>query len=72
MRAETVAQDAEAVSAADVASGLVRGNPLATQLAERGVDADRFEREVAAAMAEAFGAAPCRSPLSAHVFTARA
>ena len=70
--AETVAQVAEAVSAADVATGLVRGNPLATQLAERGVDADRFEREVAQAMAEAFGAAPCRSPLSAHVFTARA
>jgi ubiquinone/menaquinone biosynthesis C-methylase UbiE len=67
---ETVAQVGEAASAADLATGLVRGNPLWNQLVERGVDAPAFERAVAQALASTFGDLPCRSALSAHVVTA--
>ncbi|MEZ4398570.1 MAG: methyltransferase domain-containing protein [Kofleriaceae bacterium] len=69
---DTVAHTAHSPSAAALAIGFVRGNPLWHQLTERGVDADRFERAVAARLAARFGAAPCRSPLSAHVVTATA
>ena len=67
---ETVARTAVSASAADLAIGLVRGNPLWNQLVERGVDAPAFERTVAAALAARFGDQPCRSSLSAHVVTA--
>jgi ubiquinone/menaquinone biosynthesis C-methylase UbiE len=67
---DTVAQTAEATSAADLAIGMVRGNPLSIQLAERGIDAAGFESRVAEALRRAFGDAPCRSSLSAHVVTA--
>lgn len=67
---DTVAQIAEATSAADLAIGMVRGNPLSIELAERGIDTDDFESRVAEALRRAFGDAPCRSPLSAHVVTA--
>jgi SAM-dependent methyltransferase len=67
---DTVVRAGEARSAADLATGFVRGNPLWNQLVERALDVDRFERELALALAEQFGNAPCRSPLSAHVVTA--
>lgn len=67
---ETVAHVGHSTSAADLAIGLVRGNPLWNQLAERGVDADAFQHTVTAALSERFGSEPCRSPLSAHVVTA--
>lgn len=69
---DTVVQTGRATSATDFATGLVRGNPLWNQLVERGIDADAFHRNVAAALAAEFGDAPCDSPLSAHVLTARA
>lgn len=69
---ETVAAVGDAASATDLAIGFVRGNPLWNQLVERGVDAAAFEAKVTAALADAFGDAPCRSALSAHVVTARA
>jgi hypothetical protein len=67
---ETVAKTGEATSAADLAIGFVRGNPLWGQLVERGLDAEAFQATVAAALAREFGAAPCRAALSAHVLTA--
>jgi len=72
VRIDTVAQIGEATSAADLAIGLVRGNPLWNQLVERGIDADGFEVRVADALRRAFGDTPCRSALSAHVVTALA
>ena len=70
VRVDTVAAIGEASSAADLAAGFVRGNPLWHQLVERGIDADAFQLRVAAAVRSAFGDAPCRSALSAHVVTA--
>ena len=67
---ETVRKTSESPSAAHLAHGFVCGNPLHTQLVERNVDADAFEAKVAAALAEAYGDSPCRTPLSAHVVTA--
>ncbi|MEO8842977.1 MAG: L-histidine N(alpha)-methyltransferase [Kofleriaceae bacterium] len=72
VQVETVEHVGVATSAADLAIGLVRGNPLWNQLVERGIDADRFEVRVAEALRETFGDAPCRSPLSAHVVIATA
>jgi ubiquinone/menaquinone biosynthesis C-methylase UbiE len=70
VRVDTVAMTGEAESAAHLATGFVRGNPLYNQLAERGLDPVAFEANVAAALARAFGDAPCRPPMSAHVVTA--
>lgn len=72
VRVETVATTGESTSAADLATGLVRGNPLYNQLVERNVDADALQAEVAAALARKFGERPCRMPQSAHVVTATA
>jgi SAM-dependent methyltransferase len=66
-RVETVAIMGVAESAASMAIGFVRGNPLWNQLVERGVDADKFQARVEAALAERFGDRPCRTPLSAHL-----
>jgi SAM-dependent methyltransferase len=66
-RVDTVALVGEASSAADLAAGFVRGNPLWNQLVERGIDAAAFEARVEAALRDAYGDAPCRTPLSAHV-----
>ncbi len=70
VRVETVAATAEASSAKDLAIGFARGNPLWGQLIERGIDAAAFEARVAQSLTAAFGAAPCHSPLSAHVVSA--
>lgn len=70
IRIETVTKSGDAESAAHLAHGFVRGNPLALQIAERGLDTDAIEAQVAAALARAFGDKPCRTPLSAHVLTA--
>jgi ubiquinone/menaquinone biosynthesis C-methylase UbiE len=70
VRVDTVDTIGEAESAAHLATGLVRGNPLWNQLVERGLDAASFEAKVTAALARTYGDAPNRSPLSAHVLTA--
>lgn len=67
---ETIACMGEAVSAADLATGFVRGNPLWNQLVEAGADAEAFQRSVAEGLAEQFGDHPCLTPMSAHVATA--
>jgi SAM-dependent methyltransferase len=68
---ETVAITGEATSAADLATGFVRGNPLWNQLVERGIDADAFHARVATTLARAFGDRPCRPPMAAHIVRAR-
>jgi ubiquinone/menaquinone biosynthesis C-methylase UbiE len=70
VRAETVDATGNAVSAADLAIGLVEGNPIAIQLIERGIDVPGYRDRVAEALVARFGDLPCRSPLSAHVFVA--
>lgn len=70
IRVETVEKLGVAESAAHLATGFVRGNPLWGQLVERGVNAEAFERTVAAKLAHAFGDTPCKTPMSAHVLTA--
>jgi len=70
VRVDTVAKTGEASSAADLATGFVRGNPLWNQLVERGIDADAFQARVEDGLRRAFGDTPCRSALSAHVVTA--
>ena len=71
-RVDTVVKTGVAVSAADIATGFVRGNPLYNQLVERGVDADAFQAQVATALAAEFGDSPCKSPMSAHLLIATA
>jgi len=70
VKVERVAKVGESISADDFAIGLVRGNPLYSQLVERGIDADAFQRKVAAGLAERWGQAPNRSALSALVLIA--
>jgi ubiquinone/menaquinone biosynthesis C-methylase UbiE len=70
VKVETVPLIGVADSAEDVAIGLVKGNPLWTQLVDRGVDAPAFQAKVAEALRREFGDNPCRSALSAHVATA--
>lgn len=70
IRIDTVAATAEAESAAHVAVGMVRGNPLYNQLIERGVNVPEFEAALVAELVRRFGDNPCTSPLSAHVLTA--
>lgn len=71
-RVETVTHTAEAESAAHLATGFVRGNPLWNQLVERGIDAAALEGRIARLLAEQFGDRPCRSPMSACLLVARA
>lgn len=70
VRLETVDLAGETSAAADLAIGMVRGNPLAGQLAERGIDAEAMVARVTEMLAREFGDMPCRAPLSAHVVTA--
>ncbi len=63
---ETVQIMGVAESAASMAIGFVRGNPLWNQLVEREVDGAAFQARVEAALAERFGDRPCRTPMSAH------
>lgn len=66
---ETTYADAMAVAptARDFATGLVRGNPVAAEIAERGVDADRVVDALEAELAREGGAKPHRSPMRALV-----
>lgn len=69
-RIETVGILGVAESAASMATGFVRGNPLYNQLVERGVDAAAFQARIEAALAERYGDRPCRTPMSAHLVVA--
>jgi ubiquinone/menaquinone biosynthesis C-methylase UbiE len=69
VRVDTVAITGEAESAAHLATGFARGNPLWHELSQREVDAAAFEADVAKRLAHAFGDRPCKTPMSAHVLT---
>lgn len=70
IRVDTVEHVGHAESAAFLAHGFVRGNPLWLQLTERGVDVDGLEAKVTETLGTRFGDKPCRPPMSAHVLTA--
>ncbi len=57
-------------SAADLAIGLVRGNPVSTAIEERGVDVDKVIRAVSQKIAEHCGSAPAESTMQGFVWRA--
>ena len=57
-------------SAAELAIGLVRGNPILTELEERGVSVPAVEEAVAQKVAARFGNAPVESTMQAFVWRA--
>lgn len=59
-----------ATSAKEFATGLIRGNPVATEAKERGVDPDELIDAVAKRIAERFGDAPVESMMRAIVWHA--
>ena len=69
---ETLAREAVSESARSFATGMIQGNPVWNTIVERGGDPvpvlDAIERN----MARAWGSAPCRGRMSAHVVSARA
>jgi SAM-dependent methyltransferase len=69
LRVDTVGITGEAETAAHLATGFVRGNPLWHELSQREVDAPAFEADVTRQLAHHFGDRPCRMPMSAHILT---
>jgi SAM-dependent methyltransferase len=67
---ETVALMGQSDHASDLATGLVRGNPLWNELVDRKLDAEAFQAKLTTALAAEFGDSPCKTPLSAHILTA--
>jgi ubiquinone/menaquinone biosynthesis C-methylase UbiE len=57
-------------SAAEFAIGLVRGNPVAKAIQERGVEIDDVTRAVTREIAQRYGAAPVESTMQAFVWRA--
>jgi ubiquinone/menaquinone biosynthesis C-methylase UbiE len=57
-------------SAANLAIGLVRGNPVSTAIAERGVNVEDVVWAVSKEIAECYGAAPVESTMQAFVWRA--
>jgi hypothetical protein len=57
-------------SAADLAIGLVRGNPVSTAIEERDVDVNDVVSAVSQKIAESYGAAPVESTMQAFVWRA--
>lgn len=68
---DRVALDAHAPSAADVATGLVRGTPMYNVLMERGGDIDAVQAAVATRLADHGGSSPFTTRLDAKIVTAR-
>ena len=67
---ERIDLEAHAPSARHVATGMVRGTPLAGMLAERGADLDRVIEAFARAMRDGEGAIPYSAPIPALLTTA--
>ena len=55
-------------SAKDFATGLIRGNPVAGEATERGVNADDIIAAVAKKLSERFGPAPTEGPMQAIIW----
>jgi SAM-dependent methyltransferase len=68
---DVVDKQAEAVSAAHMAVGLVQGNPIIGAINERGLSPVAVTSAVAAALGRAFGEAPMRAPMRVLVVHAR-
>ncbi len=69
---EILKKDSVAQSAELIASGMVKGSPIAHAIRERNADAvEILNTKVAAALAEKFGHTPCKSTMQAIVFTAQ-
>lgn len=67
-----LAKDAISTSAADVAKGLIEGNPIIAEIRQRATAAvETIEAAVANAIANRFGEKPVRSKMQAIVFSAR-
>ena len=72
VRVDTLPQESRSSSARDAALGLIRGNPVATDIQERGtVPIEKVIDAVEARIRERFGDPP-RAKMRAHVITARA
>jgi ubiquinone/menaquinone biosynthesis C-methylase UbiE len=72
IRIDTVKQESRSPSARDAARGLIRGNPVATDINERGtVPIEKVVDAVEEALRARFGDPP-RARMRAHVITARA
>jgi len=72
VRIETLPQESRSPSARDAALGLIRGNPVGTDIRERGtVPIETVIDAVESAIRERFGDPP-RARMRAHVITARA
>jgi hypothetical protein len=70
---EAVDREARSPSARDFSIGLVRGNPVAMMIEERGTASlDQVAAAVAEAVGREGGEAPYKSPIRALVVTARA
>jgi len=73
VRIESVSIQSQAPSAAELARGLVEGNPLYTAIQERGtISVAKVRAEVAQAIADELGERPVRVALNAIVVEARA
>ncbi|MEO5618589.1 MAG: methyltransferase domain-containing protein [Candidatus Eisenbacteria bacterium] len=72
VRIERVAKEARSATALDFATGLVRGNPVALSIAERGLDAVAIAETVAAELAREYGDRPMHGPMRALVVEAEA
>jgi ubiquinone/menaquinone biosynthesis C-methylase UbiE len=70
IRIERVQKELTGPSARDFATGLVRGNPVALSIAERGVDQERVVGAVAEALRPFYGDGPMRGTIRAVVVTA--
>lgn len=62
-----IAMPCQSRSAAEFAIGLVRGNPVATAIEERGVSVDRVVRAVEKKIGERFGVTPVEATMQAIV-----
>lgn len=69
---ETIPMIAHSESALALATGMVRGSPVASALTDRGLDLAVVVTQVAEALAVLGGSAPFQSPMQAVVCTARA
>ena len=69
---ETIPLIARSSSALALATGMVRGSPVASALTERGLDLDAVILQVTEVLATLGGRAPFESPMQAVVCTARA
>ncbi len=70
IEASLVTLPCRSTSAADFAIGLVRGNPVATAIEERGVEVTAVVDAVSQKIAERYGTAPVESTMQAFVWRA--